>query len=446
MIAWLARTAQRLPGWWWLRSRLLPPMAQFHRKRLENVTFVGITGSAGKTSTKILATAVLATAGKIRPWPGTMNNFEHIMRVIVATRVSDDFCVIEFSASGPNSLDRSLRTAKPKIGAVISIGTDHLKAYHSVEAIAEEKGKLVACLPPDGIAVLNADDPQVAAMASRFAGKILTFGLSEHTDLRAVSVRSAWPDRLSFTAIYQDQRVDIRSQLCGVHWTSAVLAALGIGIAAGVSLQQGGKAVASVEAYPSRMFPIVAPDGVAFVVDDWKSSLSTVSTVFDFLKDANAARKIVIFGTLSDYGGNAGSTYARAAMSALDVADHVIFVGPMATLALRARNAHNANRLHAFSAIRGAADFLASILKKGDLVAIKGSVNADHLGRLAHNWIKPISCWSMTCRKNMPCSSCDELRSDRKRGWSGGAFGSKFNYSPSHISRARPVAGPHATL
>ena len=144
-----------------------------------------------------------------------MNNFQHIMRVIVATRPSDDFCVIEFSAAGPGSLDRSLRTVRPQIGVVISIGTDHLKAYHSIEAIAAEKGKLIACLPPEGVAVLNADDPWVAGMASRFAGRILSFGLSAHADLRATCVRSAWPGRLSFTAHYQDQQVDIRSQLCG---------------------------------------------------------------------------------------------------------------------------------------------------------------------------------------------------------------------------------------
>ena len=414
MFARLGLTLQRLPGWWRLRSYLLPYLARLQRKRLRHVRFIGITGSAGKTSAKILATAVLATAGKIRPWLGTMNDFQHIMRVVVATKPSDDFCVIEFSAAGPGSLDRSLQTVKPEIGAVISIGTDHLKAYHSIEAIAAEKGKLIACLPPEGVAVLNADDPRVAAMASRFAGRILTFGLSDHADLRATCVHSAWPSRLTFTAHYKDQHVDIRSQLCGTHWTPAVLAALAIGIAAKVPLQQAAKAIASVEPYPSRMFPITSAEGVTFVVDDWKSSLSTVSTILEFLRGARAPRKVAVFGTLSDYGGNAGATYARTALAALEVSDYVVFVGPMATLALRARNTTNAARLHAFNVIKDAAHFLASILQADDLVVLKGSVNADHLGRLAHHWVEPISCWSMSCRKNMPCSACEELRHDHK--------------------------------
>lgn len=413
MFAQMVRRAQRLPGWWRMRSLLLPHVARLHRKRLGDVTFVGITGSAGKTTAKILATAVLGTAGKIRPWAGTMNNFDHIMRVVVATKPSDDFCVIEFSAGAPGSLDRCLATVKPQIGVVTAIGTDHLKAYHSIEAIAAEKGKLIACLPTDGVAVLNADDPLVIAMADQFAGRIITFGLGDNATLRATSVRSAWPDRLSFTATYQGESVEVRSQLCGTHWTSAILAALAVGIAVGIPLEKAAKAVGSVEAYPSRMYPVTSPDGVTFIVDDWKSSLWTMNSVFDFLKVAQATKKVLVVGTLSDYGGTAGPTYARTTMAALDVADHVIFVGPMATHALRVKNQENADRLHVFSSVKGASDFLSSLVSKGDLIVVKGTVNADHLGRIAHHWIEPISCWSMTCRKNMPCTSCDELRSSR---------------------------------
>jgi len=97
----LLRVLERTPGWWRLRSLLLPHLAALHRKRLARVTFVAVTGSAGKTTTKILATAVLATAGKIRPWAGTMNNFDHIMSVVTATKPDDDYCVIEFSAGSP---------------------------------------------------------------------------------------------------------------------------------------------------------------------------------------------------------------------------------------------------------------------------------------------------------------------------------------------------------
>src|SRR3546814_1455930 len=149
MLSPLLAAAERVPGWWRMRTLLLPGLAALHRRRLENVTFVGITGSAGKTTTTILATAVLATAGKIRPWAGTRNDSNHIMAVIVATHPGDDFRVIEFSAGGPGALDRSLAPVRPQIGVVTSIGTDHLKAFHSTEAIAAAQAQLIACMPQD---------------------------------------------------------------------------------------------------------------------------------------------------------------------------------------------------------------------------------------------------------------------------------------------------------
>jgi aminoacyl-tRNA hydrolase len=398
-----------------MRSFLLPRVAALHRRRLGKVTFVGITGSAGKTTATTLAIAVLATAGKVRPWAGTLNIFYHIMAVVIATKPSDNFCVVEFGIDKPGSLDRSLATVRPRIGVVTSIGTDHLTAFHSIEAIAAEKAKLIACLPENGTAVLNADDPRVMAMADRVAGNIITFGRAEDADLRAEHVRSPWPERLSFTAIYQGTAVEVRSQLCGTHWTSAVLAALGVGLAAGVPLDQAAKAIASVQPYHGRMYPVTSDDGVTFIVDDRKSPVWAMASVFDFLAAAQAPRKILVIGTVSDYAGSTGSAYAHVAKAALGAADHVIFVGPMATHALRAKRPENAGRLHAFATTKAASDFLQPWLHKGDLVVLKGSMVADHLGRLAHHRVAPISCWRMDCGKNRRCSACRELRADLQR-------------------------------
>src|SRR6185436_6155150 len=125
-----------------MRSLLLPHAAALNRKRLGAVTFVGITGSAGKTTARLMAMAVLSTAYKVRS-TGTSNTFDSVMSAIFATKPSDDFCVVEFSAAPKGCLDRSLATVQPKIGVVTSIGTDHLKAYHSVEAIAAQKSKVI---------------------------------------------------------------------------------------------------------------------------------------------------------------------------------------------------------------------------------------------------------------------------------------------------------------
>jgi aminoacyl-tRNA hydrolase len=383
-------------------------MAALHRRRLDKVTFVAVTGSAGKTMTSLLAAAVLGTAGRTHP-PRQANRFEYVMAAVLATQPDDDFCVVEMGA-GRSGWDRALATVRPRIGVVTAVGTDHLKMLHSIEAIAEEKAKLIACLPADGTAVLNADDLRVLAMADRFAGNIITFGRAEGVMLRAEHVRSPWPERLSFTAVHQDHAVEVRTRLCGTHWTSAVLAALAVGLAAGIPLDQAAKAIAAVEPSPSRMYPITSDNGVTFIVDDWKSPLWIMQSAFDFLRSAEADRKIIAIGTIGDYSGNAQRTYTRVARAALDVADHVVFVGPMATHALRAKTPETAERLHAFANVKDAANFLHPLLRRGDLVLLKGHINTDHLGRLAHHWLQPISCWRMDCGKNTRCDACSELR------------------------------------
>src|SRR3546814_6520291 len=92
-------------------------------------------------------------------------------------------------------------------------------------------------------------------MADRFSGNTISFGLGERAALRAVNVGAAWPGRLSFTALYQGKSVEVESQLCGLHWTPTILAALAVGLAAGIPLDSAAKAIASVEPYPRSEEP-----------------------------------------------------------------------------------------------------------------------------------------------------------------------------------------------
>src|SRR3546814_18017742 len=109
------------------------------------------------------------------------------------------------------------------------------------------------------------------------------------------------------------------------------------------------------------MYPIASDDGVNFILDDCKCSLWTMASVFDFLKAAQARRKIIVIGTLSDYGGYTATVYARVARTALEVADTFLFVGLMAPHVLRATSPEHADRLHAFAAQSGSASCRAHV-------------------------------------------------------------------------------------
>jgi len=396
-----------------LYHELLLRYAAIWRSRLDGVTFVGITGSAGKTSAKAMIAAILQSSGSVRQSLGTANRIYHIAEIITATKRSDGYCVLELSAERPGYFDRLLRLVRPAIGVVTTVGEDQYKAFGSREAIAAEKGKLIGALPPHGTAVLNADDPLVSAMAAGFAGRVISFGAQDGADLQARDVRCAWPERLSFTVRHAGEDVQVRTQLCGTHWVTSVLAALAAGVAAGVPLADAAKAVAEVPPSRARMEPVTTPDGITFIRDDWKASYWGMPTVFDFLRDATARRKIAVIGTLSDYHGTVRSKYESAGRQALAVADIVLFVGAMATHGLRARkHAAAGQSLMAFPDVRQASAALQEILQPGDLVLLKGTGPGDHLGRLYHARRRPVTCWRMDCGKDILCDVCPQLGPD----------------------------------
>lgn len=379
-----------------------------HRRRLRNTVFVGVTGSAGKTTAKDLIASILErqlTTG--RKNQGSLNWPEDMVRVVLGTRRSDAYCVTEISGHGPGVMDLPLALVQPTVGVVTNIGADHFTAFKSRDAIAQEKGKLIRSLPHDGIAILNADDPRVLAMQSQFPGRTVTFGLSGDAMMRGDAIQSIWPDRLSLTARWNGESVHVKTQLCGTHWAPTLLAALATGVALGVPLTVAAEAVASVEPFEGRMAP-VAIDGITFIRDDWKAPLSTIEPAFDFMRQANATRKVIVIGTISDYQGDSTRRYVEIGQLALTIADCVVFVGPRASASLRAKRDAN-DELRAFASLRDASTYLSGYLRPGDLVLLKGSHKADHMQRLILDRTTNVQCWRSDCGRMQSCDTCDLL-------------------------------------
>ena len=406
----VVRRLEQAFGWWIVRPINLR-YARFHRSRLKKVRFVGITGSAGKTSAKAMIMEVLAAGGTVRRHGGTGNRLHNVGQAVTSVRPSDDFCVMEIGAEGPGFMDPMLDLLQPAIGVVTTVRNDHVKAFGSQEAIAAEKGKVIAALPPEGTAVLNKDDPLVWAMRERCAGQVVSYGLGEGADLQARDISAAWPDRLSFNVRYRGEDLPVQTQFCGAHWVTSVLAALATGVAAGIPLAKAAQAISQVAPPRARMEPVTTPEGITFLRDDWKASFWTIPSVLNFLQEARAPRKVLVLGTLSDYGGTVRPKYTNIGRDGLAVADVVLFVGRMATLGLRAQKyAREGQVLRAFPDIKPAAAYLQDTLRPGDLVVLKGSGPADHLSRLYHVRSGPVACWRMNCNKNALCDGCAMLR------------------------------------
>lgn len=389
-------------GWYEVLFRL----ASLYRRFLGHCRFVGVTGSSGKTTTKELIGAMLATQGPCWVNSGTHNMMHHVAHTILKMPRRYQFCVHELGGPQPNALAKTVKMFRPHIGVVTQVGYDHYTAYRGLEAIAAEKAKLVEALPASGAAVLNADDPRVLAMRERTRARVLTYGLSEEAMVRGEDIVSAWPETLSLSVVYARNRLRVQTRLLGEHWASAVLAALATGIALGLPLEEAARAIGDVPPVYCRLSPHAMPDGVTFIQDSWKAAFYTFPASLRFLKTAHAARKVAIIGTISDAPGKAPKRYRQVAQQALKVADRVIFVGQWAPSALKGAPPEDAPRLFAFDDIYKLRPFLRDFLTAGDLVLLKGSATVDHLERLVLDWETEFPCWRLACKRMMLCPEC----------------------------------------
>jgi UDP-N-acetylmuramoyl-tripeptide--D-alanyl-D-alanine ligase len=307
------------------------------------------------------------------------------------------------------------------------VGSDHFRAYRSLEAIAREKGLLVQRLPPSGVAILNIDDPLVHGMAKRGPARVMTFGRSPQADVRAVEVSGVWPNRLSMQVAYGHEIVQVETKFVGELWVPSVLAAIALGIACGVDLKTCAKAVKRVKPEFGRYSIHTRSDGASYVLDSYKAPYWTIAEGLAFMRQAAAPRKTVVFGNISHHPGKGGRTYRRVATDALAVADRVVFVGPNAGHIEKLQQSKEREKLFGFQTSYEASAFLSSDATPGELIYVKAGIR-DHLERVMLADLDKVVCWRERCGRWKPCTDCSWYR--------------RPTMPPFGLGQARPTAPP----
>ncbi len=388
-----------------LGLKLKNGLARSYRPLLARTCFIGVTGSCGKTTAKRLIGAVVSLRGRTRVSWTLTNGPDRIPDTMLTVTPWHKYCVQEMGGFAPGILSRSASLVRPRIGVVMHVGFDHYSAFRGLRNTAREKATLVARLPADGTAILNADDPWVLAMRGLTRAKVITFGLSSEAAVRGSRVSSVWPEPLSLTAGDGSEEVRVRTRLYGEHWASAVLAALAVGRAVGIPLSAAARAIEGVEPSEGRMSVVRPEGGPVFLLDTWKSPSWTIPAVNRFLSVIRGVPRTLVVGTISDFPGDQRRVYRRLARESLCAADSVIFVGPNAHSASKAGQGVSGGRLRTFETIRELAAVFRASLAPGDLVVLKGS-GRDHLERLALDRVDTIRCWRSDCRLPLPCHRC----------------------------------------
>jgi aminoacyl-tRNA hydrolase len=390
---------------WRLTDRGRHLAACANRRRLRGTTFIGITGSAGKTTTKDLVVAILSARGKVASVAGSPNDNDALDRLVLRVRASDRYCVAEVGAYRPGCLDRSVRTVKPTVGVLTVIAQEHYGAFRTLEAVASEKRKLIDCLPADGCAVLNIDDPRVRKIGENCRAKVVWIGQDPAATVRLIETRSAWPEPLTLEIECHGERHLVRTRLHGVHLAVPALAALGVAVGMGVPIQEAIAAVGTVDPVEGRMQVVSQDDGVVFIRDDCKAPDWSYHAPLEYLGASTAQRKIAVIGTISDSKREDRRRYAKAAKLALGVADLVILVGGKNLSTARAREICDDDRLKLFRNVRDCAEYLKNELRAGDLVLLKGTNKQDHLVRIMLHRTRDVQCWTMICGRQGFCGT-----------------------------------------
>ncbi|WP_055483038.1 UDP-N-acetylmuramoyl-tripeptide--D-alanyl-D-alanine ligase [Sphaerimonospora mesophila] len=338
------------------------------------VTVAGVTGSQGKTTTKDLLAALAARIGPTIAPVGSYNNeIGHPLTVLKAG-AETRFMVLELSARNVGHIAYLARIAPPRIGVVLNVGAAHLGVFGSREAIAQAKGELVEALPDDGVAVLNADDPLVSAMADRTSARVSYFGRSRRAHVRAEGETLDGRGRASFTLRTPTGSAPVRLRLHGAHAVDNALAAAAAAYELGLPVATIAEELSLAEPRSRwRMEVTDRADGVTVINDAYNASPDSVRAAFAALAAIGSGRRrfavIAAMRELGEYGATLNEEFGRLAAEA-GLAG-LIVVGEDAEPVLAGARAAGPGARHAPDAAAAGAE-LAGALAPGDVVLVKG--------------------------------------------------------------------------
>ena len=396
---------------WHVKCALYYGAAYLWRRVLWRTTFIGITGSVGKTTAKECLAAILSSHFATAKTVANQNDFSGVPLSILGVRPWHRFAVLEVAASEPGLVRRSARLLRPDIAVVLAVARAHTKSLRTLDNIAAEKAELLAALPARGIAVLNGDDPRVAAMEVPTGRRMVLFGSDPSFEYRADNVSSRWPERLSFDLHAGRERRRVRAQLVGAHWKTSVLAAIATSQVCQMELEAAVEAVALVEPTPGRMQPVSLPCGAVVIRDDFNGSIATLGCAIDVLRNAHAERKILVMSDVIDSPLSPRDRMARIGKEVAGFVHSVIFLGRGADHGVRGAIAGGMppERVHGFVNWQQAAEFMKPRLAPGDLVLLRAGRFSEHLDRLYFALCGSVACQKATCEKRILCDLCPEL-------------------------------------
>jgi len=298
---------------------------------------IGVAGSNGKTTVKELTATILARAGNTLATRGSLNNHIGVPLTLHRLDAMQRFAVIEIGANHPGEVAALVKLARPTVGLITNAGAEHLEGFGTIEGAARAEGEMVADLPADATAVLNADDEFVGMWRGSTRAKVVTFGLDNPADFGAADIRTDIVDSgfvTRFTMRTPAGSAAIELHLAGRHNVSNALCAAAAAVTAGASLDDVRGGLATMRPVPGRLQFKTAPSGAWIVDDSYNANPSSMKAGIEVLAGVDARRWLVM-GDMGELGDSAADSHEEIGRFARDHRiDRLFATGKFAALAV----------------------------------------------------------------------------------------------------------------
>jgi UDP-N-acetylmuramoyl-tripeptide--D-alanyl-D-alanine ligase len=350
----------------------LQTVARFWRAQMP-VRVIGITGSVGKSTTKELTADVLEMRYRTIRNPGNLNNEIGLPLSLLRLTESHERAVLEMGFYVPGEIALLCELARPSVGVITNLSQVHLERAGSLEAIVAGKRELVAGLPagPEGVAVLNADEPLVLGMADHTRARVFTYGLTPEADLWAAEVEGQGLEGVRFVLHYRDEEVHVRVPLLGRHSVHTALRAAAVGLIEGLTWEE---IVAGMQSTQSqlRLVAVQGPSGSLLLDDTYNAAPPSVIAALNLLAELDG-RKVAVLGDMLELGDYEERGHRMVGARAAEVADALIAVGERARWIADEAKKAGMGEVVLLKDTGEAIRHLRSQIAQGDVVLVKGS-------------------------------------------------------------------------
>lgn len=352
--------------------KALGDLARLHRARFQ-IPVVGVTGSTGKTTTKDMIATILARRGPVATTPENYNNEIGVPLAVLALAPEYDTAVIEMAMRGPGEIAYLAGLAQPTVAVVTNIGLSHLERLGSPEAIADAKGELVEAVG-EGTSVLNRDDAFFERLARRARGPVVTFGLGEAADFRALAVTRE-REGIRFQLVCRGGEREVRLGTPGQHQVLNALAAAAAATHARADLEDVVAGLGAFTASRARAQVVQSRAGFRIIDDCYNASPASVEAALELLGDMATERKVAVLGDMLELGPSAPELHRavgeQAGRTGLDL---LIAVGDLGRwIAEGARSSMAPENVRWTESNEQAAAWALDAMRPGDVVLVKAS-------------------------------------------------------------------------